>query len=252
MKSSNNKIAELYKNFSLAEGSQHIASEYAILKLQELIRKFKINNILEIGLGIGSISGILLALNKNLKYSGTENNEFCLKALAENLKKDFTCLHIFQNLNKVSAREKFDLIIIDAKDSNPEKIKKLIEQRGIICIEGDRIPQQTIITEFFPKHKIVHSISLKKNKSYSPFPEDEWQGGLKVVFINPDLKQYLWWLKEKIKTKLKYQYPGRHFGKAVSNLPFADSRSSIKPESPANGSSSIEPSSPSGRRSRDV
>jgi len=39
-------------------------------------------------LGIGSISGILLAVNRNkpdLDFTGTEGNDFCLEALPKNL-----------------------------------------------------------------------------------------------------------------------------------------------------------------------
>ena len=62
------EISALYKEFAKAEGSQHIASEYAIRKLHELIAVFRIKDVLEVGLGIGSISGILLKLNKKLSY----------------------------------------------------------------------------------------------------------------------------------------------------------------------------------------
>lgn len=69
----------LYQFFCEAEGNQHIASEYAIRKINELVEKFRVKRILEIGLGIGSISGIVLAVNRNkpaLDYTGTEANDF--------------------------------------------------------------------------------------------------------------------------------------------------------------------------------
>ena len=101
---SNKELTSGYKYFCLAKGNQHIASEFAILKLQELIRKFQVKNVLEIGLGIGSIAGTLLGLNKNLDYSGTEANDFCLKALPENLKEDYRRLQIYSDLTKISSR----------------------------------------------------------------------------------------------------------------------------------------------------
>ena len=206
------KLEILYKKFSLAEGNQHIASEYAIRKIQGLVKVFKVKHILEIGLGIGSISGILLSINNHLKYSGTENNQFCLKALKLNLRADFKRLTISNSLKEVETSKKFDLIIIDGSDSDLHIIKGIIEPHGIICIEGDRIPQQRLIFGLFPKHKMVHSISLRKNKRYSPFPSDEWQGGLKIIFVNPTFGQYVYWMKEKLSAKIKYQFPGRHFG----------------------------------------
>ncbi len=205
----------LYQSFCEAEGSQHIASEYAIGKINALVEKFRVKRILEVGLGIGSISGILLAMNRNrpdLDYFGTEANDFCINALPDNLKEDYIRLHIYSDLGEIPANKKFDLIIIDGKDHNLQAIKGLISRNGIIAIEGDRMTQQDSLQELFPDHKYVHCISLKKNKEYSPFPAEEWQGGLKVIFVNHTIKQSLWWLMEKYLTKIKYQYPGRYLG----------------------------------------
>ena len=210
----NNKIRRVYEKFSLAEGSHHIASEYAILKMQDLIRKFHIKNVLEVGLGIGSIAGSLLEVNQELEYSGTETNRFCLDSLPDNLGKNYERLVIYPDLQTVPANKKFDLLIVDGKDPNLPSLKKMLSPRGIIVLEGDRLHQQKVLQSLYPRHKMVHSISLRKNKSTSPFSAEEWQGGLKVIFTNPSGTQYIWWLKEKFVTKLKYQYPGRHFGSA--------------------------------------
>ena len=207
-----NKIIRIYEKFSSEEGSQHIASEYAILKLQVLIRKFDIKNVLEVGLGIGSIAGSLLEMNRGLTYSGIEKNRFCLESLPKNLGSNYKRLTIYPNLLSVPTEIEFGLVIIDGKDPDLPAIKKMLSMRGIIVLEGDRLQQQKVLQNFDSRQKMVHAISLRKNKSYSPFPAEEWQGGLKIIFTNPSRTQYIWWLKEKILTKLKYQYPGRHFG----------------------------------------
>jgi hypothetical protein len=198
---------KLYQSFCEADGCQHIASEYAIKKLDILVRRFQIQKILEVGLGIGSISGIILAINKNgieLDYTGTEANEFCLNALPENLKENYINLKIYSKLSEIPSNSRFNLIIIDGKDHNLEIVKDLISTNGIIAIEGDRMPQQNSLKEFFPQHKIVHCISIEKNKIYSPFPSEHWQGGLKIIFIKPTGSQKFWWMWEKISTKFKY------------------------------------------------
>ncbi len=205
----------LYQSFCEAEGNQHIASEYAIGKINGVVKKFRVKKILEVGLGIGSISGIVLALNRNkldLEYTGTEAIDFCLKALPENLKEDYSRLKIYSDLSEIPSDKKFDLIIIDGKDHNVQSVKDLISENGIIGIEGDRMPQQDLLQELFPVHKYVHCISREKNKSYSPFPSTHWQGGLKVIFIKPTGFQKLWWFTEKYFTKIKYKYPGRYLG----------------------------------------
>ncbi|MCM4161390.1 hypothetical protein FHG64_14910 [Antarcticibacterium flavum] len=206
------KMLQVYERFCSAEGNQHIASEYAILKLQHVIRKFDIKNVLEVGLGIGSIAGTLIRVNENLNYTGTEINPFCLKSLSTNIGSNYERLRIHPDLRTVPANKNFDLAIVDGNDVNLKSLKKMLSKRGMIVLEGDRLNQQKELQDLFPRHKIVHSISLRKNKSYSPFPEEEWQGGLKIIFINPSRSQNAWWLKEKILTMLKYQFPGRHFG----------------------------------------
>ena len=206
---------QLYYSFCEANGNKHIASEYAIEKINGLVDSFRVKSILEVGLGIGSISGIILALNRNisdLNYAGTEANDFCLNALDENLNEDYRQLRIYSDLTEIPANIEFDLIIIDGKDQNLRAIKDLISENGTIAIEGDRMMQQGLLQKLFPDHKYVHSISLSKNKEYSPFPAENWQGGVKIIFINPTVKQSLWWFKEKCFTKIKYQYPGRYLG----------------------------------------
>ncbi|PKD21148.1 hypothetical protein APR41_12090 [Salegentibacter salinarum] len=202
-------VLNTYKNFCNADGNQHIASEYAILKLQKIIERFGIENVLEIGLGIGAIAGSLLSANTHIEYSGTENNEFCLDALKKNLGENYRKLEVFSKLCEVPQR-KFDLIIIDGKDPELKKIQKLLTRNGVIAIEGDRMPQQERLRKYFPKHKYVHSISNKKNATYSPFPPAHWQGGLKVIFVNPNFEQKCWWIKEKLSTKFKYLYRNKN------------------------------------------
>lgn len=204
------KIRNTYEFFCRAEGNQHIASEYAIRKLAELIALFKAKRILEIGLGIGSISGTILDLykEKSIYYSGTEDNPFCLQALSENLKEVEGNLDLYPNIEAIPKKNSFDLIIIDGKDQHLKMIKKLLTSNGIIVIEGDRLPQQEVLEDLFPSHKLVHAISASKNHSKSPFPSQSWQGGVKIIFADPNTAQTLWWIKEKVKTKIKYFYRG--------------------------------------------
>lgn len=200
----NTQISYSYKTFCRAEGNQHIASEFAILKLQELVESFKVKSILEVGLGIGAIAGSLLAVNKNISYSGTENNEFCLNALQQNIGDNYRRITLCPGIVDLEQSARFDLIIIDGKDLALQQLSELLSPNGIIAIEGDRKEQQEDLQKIFPNHLFVHSISRDKNKEYSPFLPKHWQGGIKIIFINPTFSQKLWWLREKIITKLRY------------------------------------------------
>ena len=75
-----------YLEFSSFEGSQHIATEHAIFRILENIKTNNSKNILEIGLGIGTIFSSVYYINNNINYSGTEDNTFCLNSLKKNLK----------------------------------------------------------------------------------------------------------------------------------------------------------------------
>lgn len=206
------KNRQLYKEISKAEGSTYIASEYAIYKIEELINVFNCSRILEVGLGIGSISKLILSSKRNepaFIYHGTEANEFCLESLPENLGDEYRRIRIFKDLQQVEQGICYDLIIVDGADTNLALLKDLISENGIIAIEGDRMPQQEHLKKIFPNSSFCHSISMTKNREYSPFSTRAWQNGVKIIFINPTRFQGLWRLKEKIFSKLKYIYRGK-------------------------------------------
>jgi len=201
-------ISQNYHMFCEAEGNQHIASEYAIKKISNLIESFNITNVLEIGLGIGSIAGTILKVHNDsiVKYCGTEDNEFCLRALEKNLGSEYRNLEVYPGISNISTKNNFDLVIIDGVDGNLEGIKSLIANNAIIAIEGDRAFQISSLNELFPKSIFVHCISKEFNSIHSPFSKEHWQGGVKLIFVNPTIKQKVWCLKERVNTKLKYSF----------------------------------------------
>ncbi len=195
-----------YRKFSEANGSEFIASEYALFKVLRLIKTFKTKTILEAGVGIGTISDSILkaGFDFELKLYGTESVEFCLQEIPGNLGKDFKKLNLFPDIQALPSSAKFDLIIIDGKEAALESLKELMSRRYILVVEGDRKDQTKILNNLFYRSKFVHSIISKKNSTYSNRPGDHFQGGLKVIFINPDFRQYLEWLKLKLASKFHF------------------------------------------------
>lgn len=197
-----------YQKFSLAEGSEYIVSEYALEKILEIINEFKARNILEIGLGIGTISGSILEFaRKNniiLKCAGTESDIFCLDQMAKNLGANYEKLEIYANISELPTGKLFDLIIVDGKEYLLDKIPDKIASRGIIVVEGDRKEQVKKIRSLFPSHKFASMVSVRKNNVYSKKSQSEFKGGLKLIFVNPDYRQYIYWLKVKLWMKFKY------------------------------------------------
>ena len=200
---------ETYKYFSNLEGNQHIASEFALKKIIDIVKNYNVKNVLELGLGIGSISyGILefsMEYDKHIKYIGTESNGFCLEVLPKYLKNKYDKIQIFGELNEVPDDEKFDLIIIDGKDENLIKIKKMTSDRGVIVIEGDRQPQLEIVKNIFPNYLYTRVISNMHNPSYGPFSSLTLVGGIQLIFVNPNFYQKINFLYYKICTAILYK-----------------------------------------------
>jgi spore coat polysaccharide biosynthesis predicted glycosyltransferase SpsG len=196
-----------YKRFCELEGSEYIASEFALETLLRIIKTFKVNSILELGLGIGSISDTVLKYSKNesakISYVGTEKNEFCLKALQKNVL-EYNRIELFAELNQIK-NKKFDLIIIDGYDDTLKEIIAFCKTHTIVFIEGDRKGQTEAIRQIFPKSKYVNVITLGKNKPYSHGGGNtkHYVGGGQLIFIDPTPKMKLFWFQQKAATFVK-------------------------------------------------
>ena len=204
-----NVAVTTYKYFSELEGNQYIASEFALKSILKIFEKYKIKNVLELGVGIGCISFCLLKSssenNVNLNYIGTESNEFCLNVLPKYLKEYYNNIQIFAELKNVKSSAKFEMIIIDGKDENIKEVESLIAINGIIIIEGDRIPQLDIIRSIFPNSVYTRVISKNKNPNYGPIPSTHYSGGVQLIFINPTFRQKLEYWFYKARTSLYYK-----------------------------------------------
>lgn len=196
-----------YKRFCGLEGSEYIASEFALETILKVIKIFKVNTILELGLGIGSISDTVLQYSKKanhtIGYVGTEKNDFCLNALKSNVL-DFDLIELYAELNQIK-NKKFDLIIIDGYDDTLQEVVVFCKTSTIIFIEGDRKGQTETIRQIFPKNKYVNMITLSKNKPYSHSGGDtnHYVGGGQLIFTAPTLKMKLFWFQQKVVTFIK-------------------------------------------------
>lgn len=197
---------ENYKKFSFVEGNEYIASEYAITKILKLIDDFKVSSVLELGLGIGSISDTVFKYAKErsfaIDYTGTESNEYCLAALQSNVD-EYSNIHLYQSIAEIKGNPGYDLIIIDGSDESLQSIAAFCKPDTILFIEGYRYSQVELIMEIFPECVHVEIISACKNPDYGPFPNDRWAGGGQLIFINPGLYKKSYWFSERAKSFLK-------------------------------------------------
>ncbi len=110
-----------YLEFSNYEGSQHIASEFSIFKTLEIIKKNNVKNILEVGLGIGTIAkAVNTCFGNKIIYTGTEANPFCLESLKRNL--SFKNIKVCSSLNDVDLNHKQEMVIVDGKNEKLSKV----------------------------------------------------------------------------------------------------------------------------------
>ncbi|MEO0038464.1 MAG: hypothetical protein RIQ59_1675 [Bacteroidota bacterium] len=200
----NNLAENKYKYFCEREGNDHISSIYALKIILKLILDFKVKSVLELGLGIGSISDTILTFSQKnkIKYVGTETNEFCLQALNKNVEY-FSDIEVFSSLSEIKINNKFDLIIVDGSDDELINIENYCSKNTLLFIEGYRILQVEIIKNIFPNCIHVEIISKEKNPNYGPFSSSNWSGGGQLIFINPNSYQKLYWFNEKVKSYFK-------------------------------------------------
>ncbi len=200
-------VKSKYLEFSKYEGSQHIAGEFAILKIVELVHIFKSSSILEIGLGIGTLpSTILDYFDRHISYLGTEANEFCLESLSKNVTPEiYRRIQIYPTVSSIKKTSApLDLVIVDGGFDSFDTLTQMLDKNAIIAIEGDRKDQEEVIRGLFPSSIFVHIVSLEKNDPEGIFRSSDWQGGIKVFFVHPSLKQYVYWLRQKLKSKIVY------------------------------------------------
>ena len=200
---------EYYKYFSELDGNDHIASVFAIEIILKLTSVYKPKSILELGLGIGSVSYSIIDFltNNNIKFSyyGTENNAFCLQELPKNLKKKFKKIKLHNEFKDFQSDLIFDFIIIDGSDDSLQEIKDFVSKRAVIFVEGYRIEQVKFIRSIFPKSIFTSVISDFKNPELGPFDSDKWSGGGQLIFINPSFKQKFHRFYLRMLTSIKYK-----------------------------------------------
>ncbi len=200
-------VKKQYRKFSAAEGNQYIASEYALYRILKIIEKFKPKAILEVGVGIGTISDSIIKANFDFQPEvyGTEKNEFCLDHLYKNMESSYNALYLYSDIQFVPGALKADLIIIDGKEEALVSLKEKMNDKCIVIIEGDREEQVQLLATTLENYLYVHSVSIRKNKIYSNRPNDELQGGVKIFFVKPNLKEKIYWLLLKIDAKIKFE-----------------------------------------------
>jgi protein-L-isoaspartate O-methyltransferase len=131
--------SKIYSEFECKPESQHIASEFALIALADLVEKIKPKRVLEIGAGIGTITKLLLQHpDRPAQLTVTEAHPVCLAELAKNLKGvDLMGYQLLQSSLELDTTAEFDLVIFDGTLDDQKQYQ--IFKAGAWCfVEGGR------------------------------------------------------------------------------------------------------------------
>lgn len=155
---------------SSVNGRVGIASQNAIGGLIQTLHRRSPLRILEIGAGIGTLTYTILnwarsvgmERNPNYTFISVENNDYCLKQLASNLKGFEGGYRLVSSVEE--ARQtglQFDLITIDGGGDVPNDMgfmnfDRLLQHNGAIFVEGARITQREKIKEWYGDRSFIY------------------------------------------------------------------------------------------------
>lgn len=186
---------EVFKVFAHKEGNEYIATEPALIGIGNLVKKNACKNILEVGIGIGTIPYFIsqLLMHNSLPasaitYYGTEDHAYCIDQFKINMAGASPKLHFnhILNLDEIPAGIKFDFIVIDGGDLALQSIKNHVHNRTVILVEGDRKTQRTVLMQLFGGSISAYGfVSNKVAPDYNPKGKGKKEGGYTVFLLNP-------------------------------------------------------------------
>jgi len=186
---------EVFKTFAHKEGNEYIATVPALDGIGNLVKKSACKNILEVGIGIGTIPYFVSQLLEQgnlpvnaITYYGTEDHEYCINQFQKNLeglspKLLFT--HIVK-LDEIPAGVQFDFVVIDGGDLALQSIRDHVHSRTIIMVEGDRKTQRNVLMQMFGGQVSTYGVVSNRNApDYNPKGKGKKEGGYTVFLLNP-------------------------------------------------------------------
>ena len=182
----NRLVDEVHAEFALQVGSEQIVQKAGLRFLGNLIKENRLNKIIEVGSGIGTISKFifLLPAPEEKKVYCYEVNAWCQERLESNLQNEiYTLLSTTGELLQINCE--IDLIIID-DFLNEEETNQLIHNTRPrwVFIEGHRRKQRLYIL------KAMKQLGMNpKFKNYSQ-TKDSYKLGC-TISQNPSSSNYI-------------------------------------------------------------
>ena len=145
---------KIYALFKTKEGSNHIAGVNAIQAIIDLCTTNRLQRVLELGSGIGTITHTLLQYSV-ASIDSYESNEWCRTQLAANIGNSDR-LTVIPTYRLLPPQREYDLVIVDggggpggdhddAAMNTVEIFLKSLDRVGKVLVEGDRVRQRSLI-----------------------------------------------------------------------------------------------------------
>ena len=130
----------VHRRFASRPGAEHIATRRALACLSAVARLHEPETVLEFGMGIGTITYLLLSTLPKLNVIGLETNPFCLTQLDRNIPDELKPRLRVVTERNATLDGPFDLVVIDGRLPAADNWS-FLRQGTIFFIEGNRAGQ---------------------------------------------------------------------------------------------------------------
>jgi len=132
---------KIHARFFTCEGSDQIASVWALKGLEAWIGNSPPRRVLEIGAGIGTVSALLAQYCRLAEFVVcVEDDPWCRSQWGRNMAFISPTMHLY---DKVPLYEQpFDLIVLDGPQMPAEGWRPLVARGGTVFVEGNRRSQR--------------------------------------------------------------------------------------------------------------
>lgn len=154
---------DIYAEFRAKPESQHIATEFALVELANLVGRIKPRRVLEIGAGIGTITKLLLQHPDRPQYlTATEAHPVCLSELEKNLNGlSRSGYDLVQSAEQLDTGIEYDLVIFDGTLDDEKQYA--VFKPGTWCfVEGSRGKTIESLKKHLQKRGLTINIEQRK------------------------------------------------------------------------------------------
>ena len=147
----------VHRRFASRPGAEHIATRRALACLSAVVRLHEPTTVLEFGMGIGTITYLLLSTLPRLNLIGLEANPFCLAQLDRNIPDELKPRLRIVTERNATLDGRFDLVVIDGRLPATDNWS-FLRQGTIVFVEGNRAGQCETLSQIASSKNLVFDL----------------------------------------------------------------------------------------------